>query len=170
MTNIMALTVESDGVTWKMNNVTSGMDDMYDFLREAVGGLIERVTVPFPELVVGDSNIKIVMYVNEEGMINELPVNTTATSVVQTAYKWLDPRLRTQNFHGNAVFVAEYVDPKITEDDKGFTTHLYADLPQGVIESLTSVIHFTQSVMNGDIQIHNPDEFSQLTREWLENN
>ena len=49
MTNVMTLTVKSDGVTWSINNVTSGMDDMYEFLSNSVEGLIERVTIPFPK-------------------------------------------------------------------------------------------------------------------------
>ncbi len=165
MTNIMTLTVKSDGVTWSINNVTSGMDDMYEFLSNSVEGLIERVTIPFPKTVVEDENIRIVMYVNEEGMIKDLPVNSTATAIARTAFKWLDPRLNTQDFHGNAVFVAEYVDPKVTEDDKGFTTHLYANLPQRVIDSITSTIHFTELLLSGDIQIESPESITQLWKD-----
>ena len=165
MTNVMTLTVKSDGVTWSINNVASGMDDMYEFLKNSVEGLIERVTIPFPEMVVEDDNIRIVMYVNEEGMINESPVNSTATSIARAAFKRLDPRLNTQDFHGNAVFVAEYVDPKVTEDDKGFTTHLYANLPQKVIDSITSTIHFTELLISGDIQIESPESLTQLWRD-----
>lgn len=165
MTNVMTLTVKSDGVTWSINNVTSGMDDMYEFLSNSVEGLIERVTIPFPKTVVEDENIRIVMYVNEEGMIKDLPVNSTATAIARTAFKWLDPRLNTQDFHGNAVFVAEYVDPEVTEDDKGFTTHLYANLPQRVIDSITSTIHFTELLLSGDIQIESPESITQLWKD-----
>lgn len=165
MTNVMALTVKSDGVTWNIDNVTSGVDDMYEFLSSSVGGLIERVVIPFPERVVEDDNIRVAMYVNEEGMINELPVNSTATAIARTAFKWLDPRLNTQDFHGNAVFVAEYVDPKVVEDDKGFTTHLYANLPQKVINSITSTIHFTELLLSGDIQIESPESITQLWKD-----
>lgn len=175
MTNVMTLTVKSDGVTWSIDNVNSGMDGMYEFLSNAVEGLIERVTIPFPEGVVEDENIQIVMYVNEEGIIKDLPVNSTATAIARTAYKWQDPRLDTQDFHGNAVFVAEYVDAKETEDDKGFTTHLYANLPQRVIESITSTIHFTELLLSGDIQIKSPENITQLwgdasvSRAWERN-
>lgn len=64
-----ALIIKTDGTTEIVDYFT---DNEYDMLRDAVGGYIEAVTMP-------DS----ILWVNEEGKIHGLPVNTRATAYFQ---------------------------------------------------------------------------------------
>lgn len=115
-------------------------DEMYETIRDIVGGLIQPLRIPFPEEVLGTDKVEVYMYVNEEGMLENLPVNRGASAIAETAFQFdaSDPTLEVQSFRGNAVFVAEWVkaDYYIAEDTQ------YTDIPDTIVKIINDVANF----------------------------
>jgi hypothetical protein len=103
-------------------------DEMYETIREIVGGLIQPLRIPFPEEVLGTDKVEVYI------------VNRGASAIAETAFQCdaSDPTLEVQSFRGNAVFVAEWVkaDYYIAEDTQ------YTDIPDTIVKIINDVANF----------------------------
>jgi hypothetical protein len=122
------------------NEVRTAMvsrEAMYETIKEIVGGLIQPVRLPIPTEVLGTKKVEVYMYVNEEGILENLPRNAVASTIAETAFQFDmdDPTLEVQSFMGNAVFVAEWVKPDyyVAEDTQ------YTDLPETMVKMINHV-------------------------------
>ena len=138
------------------NEVRTAMvpkEEMYDTIREIVGGLIQPVRIPMPDEVLGSKKIEIYMYVNEEGILENLPRNPVASAIAETAFQFEanDPTLEVQSFMGNAVFVAEWVkaDYYIAEDTQ------YTDIPDTIVKIISDAANFLRENESFHEQLNN---------------
>lgn len=99
--NPEALILKTDGTT---ELVKYSYETEYDMLYNAVGGYIEAVTFP-------DS----IMWINEEGKIHGLPVNTRATAFFQDHFGPCDVIMGNAVLTGRADWdgYTQSLDPKI---------------------------------------------------------
>jgi hypothetical protein len=82
-------------VTGKAEIVTFNAADSYSQLRDAVGGYIEAAVIP---TIFTKENYTIDCYVDEEGLLKQLPLNERLTAFARPVYNL--------PFVGNAVFAA----------------------------------------------------------------